>query len=385
MTKKSNILIAVTTLSILAFIYLSFHHFSLKAGLTGGSLCSVSSSVNCDAAANSNYSELFGLPVAVLGAFFQFIILTFLLGLKMGFVEQTPYVKNTLRFQLLFAAGVSIIMATISVLFVKVACPFCIATYVLSFAALYLGWNVVHESKEQFVLTGYLGAYKSHLIALALVPFFSWVATGMALKHYGLDEIQKYVPEKIAIWQNSAVNNFDPQIGIDNKTENPKFTLVEFADFKCPHCKSASKTIELFLSTRNDVRFIFKPFPLDGNCNPNVQRKGDNSRCVMAAAALCAEKLSAKGLDVTHWLFKNQEDFMEVSDGKSLLPQISNLFSIEQGALESCVDSTEIYETIAKSSQEALAANVEGTPTIYLNGKKLPWGQVLELLKAATK
>lgn len=385
MTKKINLLLASIAISFAVFIYLGVHHYSLKTGLGGSSLCSISSKVNCDAAASSNFSEILNVPVAVLGGVFQLVLFCFVLGYKLGWVEASSYLRNTIRFQLGFSALVSIVMGVISIALVQVLCPFCIATYVLSFTSLFLGWSIVESTKDKFVLTNYFGEYKSHLISLALVPFLSWVVAGMTLKHYGLDQIAKYVPEKIAIWKASTEYSFDPNVGISNKVENPKYTLVEFADYKCPHCKAAGKTIELFLSTRNDVRFIFKPFPLDGTCNPNIQRKGDNSRCVFAAYTLCSEKLFQKGWEMNHWLFENQEKFFEVSDAKSILPQISEKFGFDTKALETCADSAETYDAIVKSAQEGVLANVEGTPTIYMNGKKLPWGQVLEVLKAAAQ
>jgi protein-disulfide isomerase/uncharacterized membrane protein len=383
MTKKINLLLATIAISFAVFVYLSVHHYSLKTGLGGSSLCSISSKVNCDAAASSNFSEIFNVPVAVLGATFQFVLFCFVLGYKLRWIEASVYLRNTLRFLFGFSALVSIVMALISVTLVKVVCPFCIATYVFSFTSLYLGWSIIESTKDSFVITNYFGQYKSHLISLALIPFLSWIVAGMTLKHYGLDQITKYVPEKIAIWKASKEYSFDPSIGLSNKVENPKFTLVEFADYKCPHCKAAGKTIELFLSTRNDVKFTFKPFPLDGTCNPNIQRKGDNSRCVFAAYTLCSEKLFQKGWEMNHWLFENQEKFFDVSDAKSILPQIADKFGFDTKTLESCADSAEIYDSIVKSTQEGVLANVEGTPTVYLNGKKLPWGQVLEVLKAA--
>lgn len=383
--KKINLLLASLILSIGVFAYLTIHHYEVKTGLgNGDSICSISSKINCDAAASSSYSEIFHIPVAILGGMFHLILFGFVLFYKLGWNDESPYLKTTLRFQLAFAAGVSVVMALISIFAVGSACPFCIASYLLSFANLALGWNLIPETKESFDVSRYWGAYKSHLILLLAVPALSWVASAMASEHYGLQEITKYVPEKIAIWKAGTEYAFDPQLGISNGVENAKYTLVEFADFKCPHCKHASNTIGLFLKGRPDVKFIYKPYPLDGTCNPSSPQKGDGSRCQFAAYALCAQKIANKGLDVTHWLFDNQEKFFEVSDGKTLLPQIQEKFGLDSKTMSECADSAETYDLIGRSAQEGKAAQVEGTPTIYLNGKKLPWGQIPEVLRAAT-
>ncbi|MBC7464727.1 MAG: hypothetical protein H7256_01940, partial [Bdellovibrio sp.] len=41
------------------------------------------------------------------------------------------------------------------------------------------------------------------------------------------------------------------------------------------------------------------------------------------------------------------------------------------------------YAQIKQMSAEGEAAGVEGTPTVYLNRKKLPYGNILEILKTA--
>lgn len=385
MTKKANILLISIFLTIAAFIYLSLHHYSIKVGLGGHSLCSLNSKLNCDAAAVSSFSEIFKIPIAVLGGVFHFIMFSFVLFYRIGLIEESSYLKNTLRFQFATAAIISLVMGGISLVVIKVACPFCVATYILSFINLALGWNLVTDTTDKFNLSGYINEYKSHLIALAAIPFISWTIAGMTSSHYGLDQINKYFPEKIAIWKASNEYSFSSSIGITNKVDNPKFTLVEFADFKCPHCKVASNTLKTFLSSRNDIQFIFKPYPLDGNCNPMVSTKGDGSRCALAGLALCSEKLAGKGLEVTHWLFDRQETLFNIIDIKKITPDVESEFNISAKSLDECIDATETYEALVKSTQEGGKSNVEGTPTIYLNGKKLPWGHMIDMLKAATE
>lgn len=383
MNKKTNLLIISLALTIGVFIYLSLHHYSLKIGAGSHSLCSISSKINCDAAAASSFSEVLGIPVAVLGASFHLILLGFILFYKLGWVESGIYLKNSVRAGLAFAAGVSLVMGLISLIVVKVACPFCIATYILSFINLYLGWNIIEDGKEKFEISGYFKDYKSHAFAFAASLLIAWTVSTQIKQQYGLDQISKYVPEKIAIWKAGSEYSFDGNVGISNKNDSAKITLVEFADFKCPHCKHASTVIKTFLTGRSDVKFVFKPYPLDGNCNSGMAQKGDGSRCSFAAYALCAEKISGKGLELTHWLFDKQEEFFSVTDAKTLLPEIQKNFGLDTAQLTECADSADTYEHINKSVKEGTAANVEGTPTIYMNGKKLPWGQFLEVLQKA--
>jgi len=384
MTKKQNLLLISTAISLGLFVYLVVHHYAVKLGVGGSALCSISETINCDAAATSRFAEVLQIPIALLGAVFQFFLLSVLVFLRLNWIDESIYLKRFIQFMLGFAAAVSIIMAVISFAIVKVLCPFCTATYVFSFIGLFIGWNLFEADDKEFSISDYFGEYKAYVILLVLIPATSWIVSGMIQENYGLSELNKIVPERIASWKRNPTYNFDPQLGLNNKVASDKIVLVEFADFKCPHCKVASKTIETFLKGRKDVQFVFKPFPLDGNCNSNDQMpKGDGTRCTLAAWAICAEQMNQKGWEMQHWLFEKQEEIAAVHDLNSLLPEIQAKFQLKTDELRACADSSATYDLLKKSSAEGNTAQVSGTPTIYLNGKKLESGHILQILSAA--
>ncbi|MBC7742966.1 MAG: thioredoxin domain-containing protein [Bdellovibrionaceae bacterium] len=384
MTKKQNLLILSLLATIGVFIYLTVHHYAIKLGLSENSICSISQTFNCDAAALSSYSETLGIPVAVFGAVFNLIILCFVLGARLGWVDQSVYLKNSIRALLMTGAAVSVIMGLISLISVRVICPFCLASYVLSFINLALGWNLYAGQREHFEASQYVGPYKSHLIAMALIPLMAWVIAGMIQQNYGLDELKKIVPEKIAIWRSNPEKSIDYTNGISNHVTSEKAVVVEYADFKCPHCRDAAKAFSTFSKANPTVQMIFKAYPLDGICNANEKMpKGDGSRCVLAAYAICAEKIAQKGWEVQKWIFSRQDEFMRVTDFKPYLPDLQKEFGIDPATLLTCADAAETYAQIKQMSAEGEAAGVEGTPTVYLNRKKLPYGNILEILKTA--
>ena len=155
--------------------------------------------------------------------------------------------------------------------------------------------------------------------------------------------------------------------------------------FKCPHCKNAAQTFKLFLSSKSNVKFVFIPYPLDGTCNPGIPNKGDGSRCELAGWVLCAEKINQKGWDVYYWIFENQENLSFTSDLGSSLEEVSKLYSLNSAEIKTCATSAETFELIKKASQEGEAAKITGTPSIFLNGKKLDYGQYIDVLRGAIK
>lgn len=384
MAKKQNLLLISTVISLGLFVYLVVHHYALKIGIGGNAFCSISETINCDAAATSKFAEIFHIPIALLGAVFQFFLLSVLVFHRFNWIDESIYLKRFLQFVLGFAAVVSIITAFLSFTVVKVICPFCFATYLFSFISLFLGWNLFEATSKSFAFSHYFGEYKSYLILLALIPATSWIVSGMIQENYGLAELNKLVPEKIAQWKNSPSYSFDPNIGLNNKVASDKIVLVEFADFRCPHCKTASKTIETFLKGRTDIQFIFKPYPLDGNCNANENiSKGNGVSCTLAAWTLCAEQMAQKGWPLHHWLFEKQEEINGLRDINTLLPEIESKLQLKASELRTCGESSLTYDLLKKSSAEGVAAQVSGTPTIYLNGKKLGYGHILQVLTAA--
>jgi len=389
MTKNTKLLMRLLITSLLVtiglFVYLSVHHFALKLGLSGNSLCEINSQFNCDAAATSNFAEFLNVPIAILGGVFHLVLLSFIIFYNLGWAESTSYLRISIRGMLAVSVAVSIIAGAVSLFTLKVLCPFCVATYVFSVINLILGWNLVQNYSNDFKFINYFKEHKSLLMALISIPVLSWFISGMIQSNYGLDQIKKQVPEKIAIWKASSEYNFDKNLGLSNAVVNPRMTLIEFADFKCPHCKIASNTIKVFLKGRPDIQFIFKPYPLDGNCNDAISQKGDNSRCLLAAMTLCAEKIAKKGWEMHHWIFEKQEKLIPISDIKTQLTHIQNDLGLDSIQMLECADSAEIYDVIKKTASEGTAARVEGTPTIYLNGKKLPWGHYLEVLKQASE
>ncbi len=384
MTKKQNILILSLLVTIGLFIYLTIHHYAVKLGISADSICSVSATINCDAAAQSSFSELFGIPISIFGVMFHLILLGFVVSARLDWMENSIYLKNSARMLLVLAAAASVIMAIISFTVIKVVCPFCAATYVFSIINLVLGWNCFEvNSRPKFEIAQYFGNYRSHLISFALIPIFAWVASAMVQENYGLNEIKKMVPEKIAQWRNAPQQEIDYSLGISNKGTSAA-VIVEYADFKCPHCRDAAKTMTAFHKANPNAHIILKPYPLDGLCNfEEKMPKGDGSRCVLAGYAICAEKLSQKGWEVQEWLFTRQDEYISKTDVSSYLAEFSKEFALDQAAISTCASSTETFDLLKRITAEGSKAQVQGTPTVYLNKKKLPYGNILEVLKTA--
>jgi len=80
-----------------------------------------------------------------------------------------------------------------------------------------------------------------------------------------------------------------PQDGTSLGSRDAPVVIEEFSDFQCPYCRRAAFLLRPYLGQyRKQVRFVFVNFPLNRDCNPQVQAAVHGFACDAARYALCA-------------------------------------------------------------------------------------------------
>jgi protein-disulfide isomerase len=375
--------------SIINFIYLTKHHFEVRMGLSGGqSLCNVSATFNCDTAAASAFSVFLGIPVAVWGLAAHLLLLIFLLIAFLGLNQNKERVLRYCFYLASSFAFVSIFMGSISLFQLKSFCPFCLVSYLLAFATCF----VIFQTSEELSFASFTedlkdltGAHKWVLVAgVATLPT-TWLMSSILNEQFGIEKLRPYIAENVSQWRNNPIQTFDESLGLSTSKEPAEFTIVEFADFKCPHCKLAAPTLHAFQKTRKNVKVIFKPFPLDGLCNSEIERATDEMRCVFPAAVFCAEDQSSKGWELFDWIFDNQERWFAPLDKQSVIQEMAQQMGIDAGKFDECIKSEAVLNRVKANAAEGAQAKIQGTPSIFVNGKLLQRGQFLPVLEEAYK
>lgn len=118
-------------LGLLTSIYATYLHFSSAPS----SICNINESFNCDIVNKGDYSEIFGVPVSVIG-FFGYI---WILALAREMLRD-PRREIRLLFTatIAFAAGFQAHLAWISSQLLQTWCIVCIGSYVATFLILSL-------------------------------------------------------------------------------------------------------------------------------------------------------------------------------------------------------------------------------------------------------
>jgi protein-disulfide isomerase len=134
-----------------------------------------------------------------------------------------------------------------------------------------------------------------------------------------------------------------------------KVTIVEFSDFQCPYCAVAVGKLNAALQAYpHDVRLVFKQFPLDFHSNA----------AVAAAASLAAQKQGQ------FWPLhdKMYAEFRHLSRANIL--EWAKGLGLDAGRFQVDMDSAATKAIIQRDMRDGMRAGVQGTPTVFVNGKK---------------
>lgn len=140
--------------------------------------------------------------------------------------------------------------------------------------------------------------------------------------------------------------------------------IVEFSDFQCPFCKKAEPTIKKIVSEYGEeVVFYYRNFPLESHENSFEA----------ALAGYCANEQD-KFWQYHDLLFESQDKL----DKDSLKNYASELeLNIESFNL--CLDEEKYKNEVERDINDAEKAGVTGTPTFFINGRKVVGAQSFEV------
>ena len=142
--------------------------------------------------------------------------------------------------------------------------------------------------------------------------------------------------------------------------------ITEFTDILCEHCAGLHETLKTLRDYAPAGSFSVdaRQFPLDGRCNPRFNAgKGDDVRCVAAAARICAEP-SGREPELAAALFAKQAGLTR----EAVLAIASAYQSPE--ALAACIASPATRATLERDLAAASPFDSDGTPIVAVNGRR---------------
>jgi len=152
--------------------------------------------------------------------------------------------------------------------------------------------------------------------------------------------------------------------GISIGREDAPITIYEFADFQCPHCAQFAAFIEPLIRQNlvdtGKARYVYYEFPL-----------GFKWSFLAARAGRCANE-QGKFWDFHGIVFARQREWSFDPDASAQFTEYAKTIpGLDAAKFEQCVRSVRYQKEVSESSQLGQSLGVQGTPTLFVNGRKI--------------
>ncbi len=363
--------------------YSLYHHLQVKSqGGSTDAFCNINSSVSCDKVAASIYSEIFGVPLGVLGIGFFLSLLVFYFS---GLTRRPSAEENIPAANVLALIGVvsSAVLAVISITKVGSVCLVCVGIYlscVFLFINAFIHRKLAAEVFPFSVNAAAKGSFTSAIIVALCIGIFQVSKPVAKLPNEMLDLpgrqtdfSKKMKPLDLGISKSDYVG-----LGEDYRkgSDTAKVTIVEFADYQCPGCGVMAKVLERLTNNFKDkILLVFKNFPLDKSCNSAMQNPIHPFACDIAKIARCAGRYG-HFWDFHQLAFEKQAD-ASLENAKSW----GKSAGLRADQIEECLSSPDILNKIKDDISIANRVGINGTPELFINNKKYIGNRDFETLK----
>jgi protein-disulfide isomerase len=145
-------------------------------------------------------------------------------------------------------------------------------------------------------------------------------------------------------------------------------TIVEFTDFECPFCARAEERVTAISAEYGSrVRIVYKSLPLPFH---------DHAR--LAAKAALAAGLQGKFWEYHDALFTHQNAL-----GRASLDGYAKTLGLDVARFDRDIDSAALEAAIVADEADAKGLDAGGTPTFFVNGRRVVGAQPIEVFKTA--
>ena len=418
-------LLMIVNAAVSGLLLLQHHHVGAAVSAVG-QVCGEGAQSGCETVAQSRYAEVRGVPLAAIGLAFSASLAVLLLLASLAGAEARTAAALIAFAGLVLALAIDLVLLGVQLFAIRAFCRLCLLTYAINALAVVLvrpvhrrlvvvreglglpagraalgGWAVATVAILAAVLAGSLALrYRERLHATAILGLPAPTTTapvasagspappGSDAQRYQeearaaqeqarrlqdiLDDgakLDEYLTQKARRdFEQGPVRTFNLKgVPFKGPAEAP-IRVVEFSDFLCPFCRQIASAFAGYVpQSANRVVVYFKNYPLDSACNSTLKQPVHSGACNVALGAICANDQGK------FWPYHDR-----VFSAPPTNPQVSDVVSmareagLDAGALEACVNNPATRQKLGTDIAEGIQAQVQGTPTLFINGKKLP-------------
>jgi protein-disulfide isomerase len=134
-----------------------------------------------------------------------------------------------------------------------------------------------------------------------------------------------------------------------------RVTLVEFADYECPHCKRFQPVLRQILDEfRKEIRIYFKHYPLPQHTNARLA----------AEAAVAAQK-QGKFWQYQDKLWENQDNLSPAE-----MEKFAKEIGLDLTKFRADLDDPKTKARVQKDRTDGITLGLSSTPTLFINGRE---------------
>lgn len=145
--------------------------------------------------------------------------------------------------------------------------------------------------------------------------------------------------------------------------------LEEFADFECGGCAAVHPIIKnVQIEFGSQVALVFRQFPLSIHKHSTI-----------AAQAAEAAALQGKFWEMYDLLFQNQPTWHQAADARPLFREYAGKLGLDVERFDRDMSSEEVANRIAADKARAQWIGVNSTPTVFMNGREVPFDALTDV------
>ena len=141
-----------------------------------------------------------------------------------------------------------------------------------------------------------------------------------------------------------------------------KITLIEFADFECPSCRQLDRILRDLLSQHPEIRLVYKDFPLT-TIHPWAMTASIAGRCAIQQSPASFWKI--------HDIIFDAQDLITPSNVWDKMSDFANQIGLNAETFRACMANPDTAQEVEKTTTEGHELNITGTPTIFVNGRRI--------------
>jgi uncharacterized membrane protein len=364
-----------------ASVAAAYIHYHLLRDPTYLSFCDISATMSCTQVYSSPYGSMLGMPVAVYGAiWFAFALLLAAAGLwgPPTVKESVPgylFAGSTLALSMILYLGYA------SFVLLKLVCVLCVITYA-AVIALFLvsgaAGSVPMTTLPRRAARDLKTLVSSPLALLLAVVFIGGAVSTLAFFPTASSSADALAASAGADGSGAAADQdqrseferwyaSQTRMNLVVPTEGAKVLVIKFNDYQCPPCRQSFMEYKNIWSkweksNPGEVKLVLKDFPLDSECNNNVQQTLHPAGCEAAAAARLSRERNRIS-QFEDWVFANQPTLTPEAVAKAAkdVGDVPNFEARYQAVLEQVKADIAYGRTLG----------VRSTPTFFINGVKI--------------